>query len=185
MTLVALLHDGEKLYLAFDCEDADVNASCTDHDGQTFRDDCVEIFLGAPLERLADTACLEINALGTLADYYYRHADWINYRFESKAEIKVSRSPNYKGEREQAGYRVEVAIAFSAIRALLSQFPEEDAASFVEGEQRILKLRANFARWDRGQRGAGGERFSIWSNPLFSFPHPHSPDRYGWLLLEE
>lgn len=184
-TRVSLLHDGKTLYLAFDCEDADIRATCADHDGQTFRDDCVEIFLGAPIERLADAACLEINALGTVADYYYRHADWINYRFESKARIAVSRT-RFDGDdgKEMTGYRVEVGIEFSAFLPVLNFFPGEEASSLSMGNMPV-RIRANFARWDRGQRDAGGERFSIWSDPLFPFAHPHRPERYGWLILEK
>ncbi|MDR1283068.1 MAG: carbohydrate-binding family 9-like protein [Opitutaceae bacterium] len=184
-TQVSLLHDGEKLYIAFDCADVDIQATRQEHDGQTFRDDCVEIFLGAPIERLADAACLEINALGTVADYYYRHADWINYRFESRARIAVSRT-RFDGDdgKEMTGYRVEVGIEFSAFLPVLNFFAGEEASSLSTGNMPV-RIRANFARWDRGQRDAGGERFSIWSDPLFPFAHPHRPERYGWLVLEK
>lgn len=169
-TCVSLLHDGETLYVAFDCEDADVRASRREHDDQTFRDDCVEIFFGAAEERLADTVGIEINALGTVADYFYRHADWINYRYESGARVAVSRKPRLDGV---SGYRVEVAVSLGRLEAALVRM---DAKS---GKAR--RLRTNFARWDRG---AGGDRFSIWSDTLYPFPHPHRPERYGWLMLE-
>ncbi len=182
-TRVSLLHDGTKLYLAFDCEDRDILAVRTAKEDQTFRDDCIEIMLGAPIERLADAACLEINALGTLADYYYRHADWINYRFVSQAEIAVSRVPltEWKGMGGQ-GYRVEVAIPFAVLQPVMNLFPEEGSAG-APGHP-PAKLRANFARWDRNGAKAGGDRFTIWADPRFPFPHPHRPERYGWLVLE-
>lgn len=176
-TRVSLLHDSERLYVAFDCEDRNVRAFRTAKEDQTFRDDCIEILLGAPIERLADAACLEINALGTLADYYYRHADWINYRFDSKAEIAVSHAPVHY----EVGYRIEVAIPFAVLQPVLALFPMEGPVGTLSGPPG--KLRANFARWDRNG-GEGDDRFTIWSDPLFPFPHPHRPERYGWLILE-
>ncbi|MDR1283213.1 MAG: carbohydrate-binding family 9-like protein [Opitutaceae bacterium] len=180
-TRVLLLHDNEKLYLAFDCEDHDILAMRTAKDDQTFRDDCVEIMLGAPVERLADAACLEINALGTLAAFWYRHADWINYRFDPKVEIAVSRAPVTWGP-DVPGYRVELAIPLAPLYPVVGLFTGEGASGAVDRFPE--KLRANFARWDRNGSAAGGDRFTIWSNPQFPFPHPHRPERYGWLLLD-
>ncbi|AHF91354.1 protein of unknown function (DUF1083) [Opitutaceae bacterium TAV1] len=182
-TRVSLLHDGETFYLAFDCEDDDIRATCADHDGQTFRDDCVELFFGADDPRGAFVACLEINAIGTVADYYYQHADWINYRFESRARVEVSRSPHLDGKGK--GYRVEVAVPFVALQPIVSLFVGEERGSAMRRGGAPERLRANFARWDRGRAEAGKkDRFTIWSDPQFHQPHPHRPERMGWLRFE-
>ncbi len=175
------MHDGLALYIAFDCEDAEVLARCKDHDGQTFRDDCVELFFGAPAERLSDTACFEINALGTLADYYYRHTDWINYRFESGAVIVASA---LSAGDEDSGYRVEIKIPLASLAPLMSFF-QVGHEKLPPGATAGNSLRANFARWDRSSPDAGKDRFSIWTHPGYSFPHPHRPEAYGWLVLAE
>lgn len=172
-TRVSLLHDGEFLYVAFDCGDPDIRAIRTARNDQTFRDDCVEIFIGAARERLSDTVGLEINALGTLSDFYYRHSDWINHRYQSGAVVEVSREPRLPGI---SGYRVEASIPFAKLHAITtSPGPDWEGASFPP------RLRANFARWDRGSQ----DRLSIWADPGYSFPHPHNPERYGWLDLAE
>ena len=168
-TRVSFLHDGKMLYLAFDCEDDLVIATKSESDDQTFGDDCVEILLGAPDVRLADTACLEINPIGTMADFYYRHSDWINYRFTSHARVFTFPKTAF-GKK---GYRVEIAIPFSSLIPLLRQLDQGNLSM-------PKKIRANFARWDRG----GKNQFSIWSDPQLNLPHPHNPDRFGWLFLE-
>ncbi|AHF91238.1 hypothetical protein OPIT5_14475 [Opitutaceae bacterium TAV5] len=181
-TRVSLLHDGQFLYIAFDCEDRDIIFTRTAHDDQTFRDDCVEIFIGAPDERLSDTACLEINAIGTLADYYYRHADWINLRYESHARVVASRQPAFSDlasdKHPLPGYRLEIAIPFRSLVSIVTLLDKNP------GPPLPGRLRANFARWDRASTPSAPARFTIWSDPQFSMPHPHRPDRYGWLNLE-
>ncbi len=191
-TRVSLMHDGENLYLAFDCEDSDIKATCTDHDGQTFRDDCVELFFGADDQRGAFAACLEINAIGTMADYYYQHADWINYRFESQAQVAVSRAPLLRDETGVmiVGYRVEIAVSFSALQPIVNLFVNQPRATAMRSGRAPDRLRANFARWDRSTAKTTGtaramDRFTIWSDPHFYQPHPHRPEQMGWLRFEQ
>lgn len=172
-TEVLLLRTGKALHIAFLAADRQILATRTDRDDRTHRDDCVEIFLARPRETNGEALALEINALGTVADYYYRHAGWINFGWEPPL-VRIVSQRNPQVPLTQAspapGFIVEVEIPWSE---LLYALPEKEIPS---------RLRANFARWNYGRTG---RMFTIWSNPRFSRPHPLMPDRFGWLILTD
>ena len=69
-TIVRLLWDNDYLYAAYDCDDADVVAHFDQRDDPTYRDDAVELFLN-PNPKQTYYYGLEMNAKGTLYDYFY------------------------------------------------------------------------------------------------------------------
>ncbi|MDF3058249.1 MAG: hypothetical protein K0R17_2464 [Rariglobus sp.] len=172
-TEVLLLRTSKALHIAFIAADREILATRTDRDDRTHRDDCVEIFLARPRETNGDALALEINALGTTADYYYRHAGWINFGWEpSVVRITSQRNPQVPltPPAPAPGFIVEVEIPWPE---LLYALPEKEVPP---------RLRANFARWNYGR---GGRIFTIWSDPRSSRPTPLVPDRFGWLIFEE
>lgn len=158
-TTVSLLYDQEYFYVAFLCEDRQIVSTRSGHDDQTYRDDCVEVFMAAPAERISESVGIEVNPQGTVADFSLRYADWFSYVWES--EVKVSTKITEKG------YIVEMAIPW---RKLLPAIGSPDQPA---------ELRANFGRWDRPD-----DRFFLWSHSGFPIPYPHQPERYGKLLFK-
>lgn len=172
-TEVLILCTDQALYFAFLAQDTDIRATHTDRDDRTHKDDCVEIFLARPRELLGEALGLEINALGTVADFYYRHANWLNYGWEPP-DVRVSarKEMNFSSGRtvKGSGYCVEVEIPW---KELLYALPEREIPD---------KLRANFARWDYGKNG---RIFSIWSDPQLSQCSPYRLEQFGWLLFDK
>lgn len=171
-TEVLLIRTASALHIAFLAVDREILATRTERDDRTHRDDCVEIFLARPRETNGDALAMEINALGTVADYYYRHSGWLNYGWEPPSVRVVAqrsaRVPLFRSS-PAPGYVVEVEIPWAE---LLYALPEREIPE---------RLRANFARWNYG---ADGRVFTIWSDPAVSRPHPLIPDRFGWLVFK-
>ncbi|EIP98989.1 hypothetical protein OpiT1DRAFT_03491 [Opitutaceae bacterium TAV1] len=192
-TEVLLLNTGASLRIKFLCEDRDIR-SATDrqHDGETFRDDCVEIFFARPEPRVAEGRGLEINAGGAIADLRAWTPQKLDFSWNSGAALVESlavdsavesirftlrRVPGLlaHGGRQAAGPGWILEIDFPWIWLRRELGLSETALPYPP------EIRANFARWNHG---ADGKIFTIWSDPGLSVPKPHAPSRYGWLVLE-
>lgn len=195
-TQVRLLHSRTHLFVLFVCEDGEIIVRRTDRDDHTFRDDCAEIFLAAPLAgTLHESVNIEVSASGAWADVLFRMPNWINYDWNPSG-IKV------KVERTATGWNAQVALAFAELplitstngydawgnapvtdfaRAgeLLSVFAAPAAAAPAPVAAAPARLRANFSRWHRPQG-----QLSVWSNPNTPVPHPLVLDAFGWLVFE-
>src|SRR5256885_11039017 len=68
-TVARLLWDDNNLYVSYECEDADIVSSHTEHDDPTYLDDAVEIFINPMPSQTGIYYGLEMNARGTLYDY--------------------------------------------------------------------------------------------------------------------
>lgn len=193
-TEVLLLNTGSSLRIRFLCEDRDIR-SVPDrrHDGDTFRDDCVEIFFACPEIYVAEGRGLEINAAGAISDLRVWTPEKLDFSWSSGATLVESlivdsavesvrftlqRVPGLlaHGGRLAAGpgWILEIDFPWSWLCRELAL--PETATPYP------AKIRANFARWNYGD---SGRIFTIWSDSGLSIPKPHSPSRYGWLTLKE
>jgi hypothetical protein len=171
-TALRLCHDGERLYVAFRCDDLDVWGSYTGRNQPLYEEEVVEAFLapGGDPRRYFE---LEANPLGA----------WFEARIESpdgrRATLRADRDWVCAGweravrvhgdlarrDGRHQGWSVEWAIPFAAL----------GAPPPAPGE----RWRANFFRIDR----AGGGQFSAWSPTFADPPDFHVPDRFGVLVF--
>lgn len=169
-TEVLLFNTGQELAFLFRVEDDDIQAKGVVHDTWVHKDDCVELFFGAPWDHLVDALGFEINALGTCADYYYRHDGWFNRKWNPEGVTIVLRRSDAVPliDSKRKGYTVEVVIPWKVLNEglMLPETPD--------------KLRANFARWNYF---GTGRKFLVWNNSQLPQPGAHYPDHFGWLIF--
>jgi hypothetical protein len=172
-TTVRLLHDRAKLYVGYECEDADITAVHQHRDDPTYQDDCVEIFL-KPGE--ADVYVgLEMNARGVLYDYLYPFPNALDKTLDLEGvELRTSidGTLNSSGDRDRR-WTLELAVPFSNFGRLAPRVPPGAGESW----------RAQINRWD-GVEDRGGRRLSMWTPSGLRRPGPHNPERFGYLLFE-
>jgi hypothetical protein len=171
-TSLRVCHDGERLYLAFDCADRDVWGSHQGRNHPIYEEEVVEAFLapgrdprryfelessprGAYWEGVIDNPDGRRNTMRT-------DLDWVCAGWERA--IRVRGTLDVRDDVDD-GWSVEWAIPFAAL----------DAAPPRAGE----RWRANFYRIER-PRGAAPE-FSAWA-PTFAEPAEyHLPAHFGVL----
>jgi hypothetical protein len=68
-TAVRMLWDDQYLYLAYDCDDADITAQFQNRDDPTYRDDAVEIFINPRPTQTGLYFGFEMSVRGVLYDY--------------------------------------------------------------------------------------------------------------------
>ena len=180
-TEVYVLHSDEALYVAFVCEDRELVSTHLNRDDQTFRDDCAELLLGAPVDgELHEGLNIEVNASGAWADVLFRWPNWLNYDWNPSG-IMVRAQPI------ETGWRVEIVVPFESIAFVkeVRGYDSQSDPSMKDFEQcgqaldRPARLRANFARWHRPENA-----LSVWSDPQWPSPHAVIPNRYGWLVFD-
>lgn len=182
-TIVRLLHTENALLVSFVCEDDNLIATHNAHDNHTWRDDCAEIFLAAPVAETPNEGInIEINPNGYFADVLFRYPNWINPNF-SAAGIQVATHTT------STGWSVEVSLPFQALADIsktrgYDEIADPEKQDFRISEEALSKspparLRANFARWHRPENA-----LTVWSDPQRPSPHALEFDRFGWLVFE-
>jgi hypothetical protein len=170
-TTVRLLWDSDNLYLAYDCEDADITAQYLKRDDPTYKDDAVELFINPNPVQKAYYG-LEMNARATLYDYLFVFPDVFVARVDFdgvQLATHIRGTLNMTGDRDE-GWSLEVAIPWKNFGELTKKLPPEPGASWT----------ANLNRWD-GTEPA--RRLSQWSNSGMKTPNPHQPARFGNLVF--
>jgi hypothetical protein len=170
MTQVRMLWDDEYLYVAYECEDADITAQYLQRDDPTYRDDAVEIFLNPVPEQTGLYYGLEMNARAVIYDYVMYGSRFALKRFDMEG-LQVASflrgTLNARGDVDE-GWSLEVAIPWVNFEEMA---PRPEAGTI---------WKANLNRWDGV---APDRRMSIWSDPLQPRAHPHFPERFGDLVF--
>ena len=121
-TETRMLWDDQNLYVLFQCEDKDVQASRTDRDDEVYRDDCVEVFASPEIDHPENYFNLEMNALGTQLDEYRpeepfdKPIDWNPQGI--KIAVSVDGTINDDSDVDR-GWTLEVAIPFELFEHVL------------------------------------------------------------------
>jgi hypothetical protein len=169
-THARLLWDDQYLYVAYECDDADIVALAQGHDEFVYRDDTVEIFLNVKPSQTVAYYCLEINALGTIMDYVCVDAQYYMRRFDLegvKVGIQIDGTLNMRGDKDH-GWSVELAIPWKNFEAMAP--PPHVGTVFT----------AELNRWDGIEPN---RRLSVWVDPKLDWPHPHAPKQFGELVF--
>lgn len=172
-TTVRLLWDSEFLYAAFACEDADVVAHFDKRDDPTYRDDAVELFVN-PKPEQSFYYGLEMNARGTLYDYFYAYPQMLLKRVDFagvQLATRVDGTLNQTGDKDR-GWTLELAIPWRNFEEF----------GVVAAPKVGAVWTANFNRWD-GVEPA--RRLSVWSDSGTLRPSPHQPKRFGLIVFGE
>jgi hypothetical protein len=127
-TRAMLLWDSTYLYMAFDCEDADVTATITERDGELWREDAVEVFIDANADEMSYLE-FELSARGVFYDAavadYRPEIDWppdlshldidrgisIYTVVDTQAKARVDGTLN-KPDDSDRGWTCEMAISW-------------------------------------------------------------------------
>ncbi|AHF90524.1 hypothetical protein OPIT5_10255 [Opitutaceae bacterium TAV5] len=179
-TEVLLLDTGRSLVVAFLCEDRYIRADPTrQHDGDTYADDCVELFFARPEDDIGEGIGLEINARGVLTDLRVWNPEKLDFTWEAGPKVRIATKRvdslrPWSKVATGAGWIAEVEIPWRFLRRELA----------MPGEigRRPESVRANFGRWNHAERGWG--IFTLWSDSRLPVPKPHTPAQYGWLKLQ-
>jgi len=169
-TVARLLWDDRNLYVSYECEDADIVASHTEHDDPTYLDDAVEIFINPMPSQTGIYYGLEMNVRAVLYDYVMYQSSHLFRQFDlQRVQLAtfIDGTINMRGDRDK-GWSLEVAIPWSNFDAL-AQRPVAGTA-----------WSANINRWDGVEPD---RRMSNWSDPVQPRPNPHVPARFGQLVF--
>ncbi len=169
-TTARLLWDDDNLYVAYDCEDADIVAQYAEHDDPTYKDDAVEIFINPMPSQTGIYFGLEMNALAVLYDYVMYDSKNLFKQFDLrgvKLATHIEGTLNARGDKDK-GWSLEVAIPWANFDAL--------AKRPIPG----TVWAANINRWDGVEPD---RRMSNWSDPVQPRANPHVPSRFGQLVF--
>ncbi|NSW56811.1 MAG: carbohydrate-binding family 9-like protein [Armatimonadetes bacterium] len=171
-TRAALAWDDCFLYVAYRCEDPDITATHTERDDPTYMDDCVEIFIAAAPERSRMYFGFEMNALGTMYDYFNAIPDVLLNEWDAAGWSLRTRIEGTVNDREDTdrGWTLEVAIPLANFSGL-SRKPRPEPGD-------VWRIILN--RWD----GTAPDRaLSEWTPSGQKNPDPHRPEGFGELLF--
>src|SRR6188768_1974395 len=161
-TAVRMLWDDQNLYLAYDCEDADITAQFQKRDDPTYQDDAVEIFINPRPSQDGLYFGFEMNVRGVLYDYANHGGRTLVKQYNADG-VRIATflrgTINARGDQDQ-GWSLEVAIPWSNFDSL-SRPPQAGTV-----------WKANLNRWDGVEPD---RRMSIWSDPQQQTPWPHIP----------
>ena len=164
-----LTWDDRYLYVAFDATDPAIEATRTERDSRTYKDDVLEIFFKTD-PREWDYYNVEVNALGAFRDGYHTPEKRFNAAWNCpglEVGVHVEGTLNNPTDRDE-GWQLEVAIPFACLPTLQGRTPEP-------GEVWLFHL----ARIDRSPRLEEG-REMISTAPMEK-PRFHSSEK--WLPL--
>lgn len=165
-TTARLLWDDQYLYIAYECEDADITAQYTHRDDPTYKDDAVEAFINPRPSQQELYIGFEMNARAVMYDYamVLGRANFKRFdtqRFELATHLNGTL--NTTGDTDK-GWSLEVAIPFSEFDPL--------GKTPAPGETWTINLN----RWDGTEPN---RRLSQWSDSGLVAPNPHNPVRFG------
>ncbi len=168
-TEVKMLWDNVNLYVAYVCEDEDITAKYTQRDDPTYKDDCVEIFIN-PNPALSDCYYgLEMNALGTLYDYFMVP----KVSLIKEVDLKGVSIKTFLPGMPNKGWILECAIPFESLYHLSVR--DNLYGKQVFTPRQGSSWRINLNRWDGKEKRA----LSQWSPSDATWPDPHTPDCFG------
>jgi len=163
-TVARLLRDDRYLYVAYECDDADITAQLEHRDDPTYRDDAVELFIN-PKPSQSNYFGLEMNARGTLYDYFYLFPEFLLKRFDfTDVRVRTARTPK--------GWSLELALSWADFEGLGTGKPPAPGEVWT----------ANLNRWDGAEPA---RRLSQWSDSEMAKPNPHNPKRFGQLIFTD
>lgn len=172
-TAARLLWDTNYLYVGYTCDDLDVVAHFDKRDDPTYRDDAVELFIN-PKPAQEFYYGMEMNARGTLYDYFYAFPKLLLKRVDFAGVLlatHVDGTLNQTGDKDR-GWTLEVAIPWSNFEELGATAAPKPGSVWT----------ANLNRWDGVEPS---RRLSLWSDSEMTRPSPHNPKRFGQLVFVE
>ncbi|MFN8009345.1 MAG: carbohydrate-binding family 9-like protein [Terriglobia bacterium] len=168
-TTVRLLYDATNLYVGYEVEDTDVTAAFKNRDDPTFMEDCVEIFI-KPSKTSNDYFGLEMNARGTLFDYFYPFPKELHKSYDLEGvQVKTMIHGTLNNSHDQdQGWTLELAIPFKNFAPYSKHTPPKRRDTW----------QVQINRWD-GTEESKVRRLSMWCHSGLKNPHPHNPERFG------
>lgn len=164
-TKARMLHDGEKLYVAFECEDDHIHTTLTKRDDHLWTQDAVEIFID-PEGRGRDYYELQVSPTGTIFDTLVHRHPSRDDAWDAGATAAAVRSGTLNDDSDvDREWSAELAIPLASLHA--------------GGARPGDRWRLNLFRLD--DRLGGRRAFLGWSPPLANTTHV--PDRFGWIVF--
>lgn len=164
-TLVRVAHDGDVLFVRFDCEDREAWSTHLQRDAPLWEEEVVEVFLAPGEDDPARYVEIEVNPGGAIFDALVDNPDARRETLRVDSDWNAAGLAVRVSRPEARIWRAELALPWRD----LSPGPPPPV------------WRANFFRIDR-PRSAPPE-FSCWSPTLTDPPDFHKPARFGRLIL--
>lgn len=174
-TVVRIFYDRQALYLGWEIQDADIQATFTARDSRFWEEEVVEFFLST--EKLETYFELQWNPLGGIFDAVIHNklgangeskgidGDWSFTAKNMSSAVRVQGTVG-KGEDTDQGWTVEARIPFADLG--------------VSTPQAGTRWRANFYRFNRGGKiSVEKQSWTPTLDPMF-----HQPSRFGFLVFE-
>ncbi len=164
-TIVKLLWDDGRLYLAYFCLDRHIAAFETKRDAKVYRDDTVEAFIAPDAAHPKRYINFEINCLGTILDG--RPGAGAKAKYDAagiQAAGLIDGTLNDDTDTDYA-WTMEVAIPFADLACYAPRTPPQPGDTWRLGLNRC--------------GGVTNEQYSQWSNSLRPKPAFHVPNRFG------
>lgn len=168
-----LLWDAQALYVAITAPDRELMATVAQRDGQTWRDDCLEVFLMPPGDE-GIYYNFEINPLGTVYDARNvddgpRSAEWNGGGV--RIELGLGGTVNDDSD-EDRGWTLEMAIPFACFDVLQGDTPKPGDT-----------WRFHLARYDYAAHYPDGKELS--STAPLTRVHFHLPEQWNTLVFDD
>lgn len=169
-TTVRLCHDGDALYIRFDCDDDDPWGTLKRRDDPIYNEEVVELFIGAGEETPLDYYEFEISPNGILFDAKVHSPN--GNRTDLRVDVDWD-APNLRWRGERSG------------RGRWSAFMLLPWTAIAPSNQKPAVWRANFYRIERPREGRSPHptEFSCWSPTLTEPADFHRPARFGFLTF--
>jgi hypothetical protein len=160
-TTARLLHDGQRLYIGFECDDDNLHSTFTKRDDPLWNQDAVETFIDPPGTG-RDYLEFQVSPAGLLFDSKIAHHPQRDDSYDGGATAAVQRRGTLNDDSDvDQGWTAELAIPLDRLAATLP----------TPGQQ----WRLNLFRLD--DRRGGRRAFLGWSPPMANTTHV--TERFG------
>ena len=163
ITIARLCYDDTCLYVAFECEDTEIEAKLTRRDDPIFDEEVVEIFLDADSDGLTYYE-FEVSPLNTIFDGLVRNPTGVKGEIDTSWDCDGLRTAVSRGRSGDESWSVEMAIPFASLPGAPNTPPKP-------GD----RWRMNLYRIERAPR----EEYICWSPTRQSPANYHAPAMFG------
>jgi hypothetical protein len=164
-TKARLLHDGQRLYLGFECDDDNLHSTYSKRDDPLWNQDAVEVFIDPPGTG-RDYLELQVSPAGLLFDTKIARHPQRDDGWDGNATVAVQRNGTLNDDSDvDRGWTAEIAIPLERLAATVPQPGQQWRLNLFRLDDRLNARRA----------------FLAWSAPMANTTHV--TERFGRVVF--